>query len=79
MRALPKLVEELLRADQRTHAGNDFLHLLEAESVLVEEIDAVVHELVVVWFIARGAAKIRYSRRLSEGYPYLGHKNALKV
>src|SRR5699024_11892808 len=74
-----QLVQKLPRARQGVDARDGVLDLRQAQTPLAQDAQAVVHELSVVGFVARGALKLRDARLACEGYPYLGHQHALQI
>ncbi len=53
----PQGVEEILGAGFGAHLGDDLLDVGQAQLVLLEQIQAVLHQLVVVGLVAGGATQ----------------------
>ncbi len=75
----PKRVEELFGAFERLDGGDDLLDLFETETVLLQKVDAVLHELVVVRLVAGRALEFGNAGGLRERDPDLRDDNALHV
>ena len=71
--------EKIVRAVERTHAANDGLDVGELQPVLLEDRDAVAHQLVVVGLVARGDAQRLDAGRLRDVDPDLRHEHAFEV
>ena len=76
---LAQLVEKGARAIHRPHLADHFLDVRQAESVLAQDAQAVLHQRVVIRLVARGATQLRNPGALGEGDPDFGDKDALKV
>ncbi len=55
------------------------MYLADAESMLFEDVEPVVHELVIVRFITCGALELFDTGRLGKFYPDLRDQNTFKV
>ena len=74
-----ELIQKLLRARQGVDGGDHVLDLLEAEAVFLQNAETPAHELVVIGFIACGAAKLGDAACLRKGDPDLGDQYALQI
>ena len=75
----PELVEELLCARHRINRRDGLLNLLEPEAVLLQNVNAVAHQLVVVRLVPCCAAKFRDARSLRKRNPDFGNQHALQI
>ena len=74
-----KLVEEVEGAREGLESGDDFLDLRKSEAMFGKDAESVVHECIVVRFVASGTPEGFHAGFLREGYPDFGDKNALEV
>ena len=79
LRERAQLVEELAGAGQRLERGDDLLDVLDPQAVLAQDVDAVLHELVVVGLVAGGALELGDASSLGELDPDLGREHAFHI
>ena len=72
-------VEEILGAGHRAHVGNHLLDVGQAELVLLQQVQPVLHQLVVIRLVARGAAQFGNAGALGEFDPDFGDEHAFEV
>ena len=71
--------EKLARALERAHAADHGLDVAQTQAVLVEDRDAVAHQLVVVRLVARGDAQRLDAGGLGDVDPDLGDEHAFQI
>jgi hypothetical protein len=76
---LAQLVEEGARARHRAHFGDHLLDVRQAELVLAQDVQAVLHQLVVVRLVARRAAQLGNAGALGEFDPDFGDEDTFEV
>jgi hypothetical protein len=72
-------VEEIAGAIHRPHVGNHLLDVGQTEQVLLQQVQPVLHQLVVVRLVAGGAGKLRDAGALGKLDPYFGNEHAFEV
>ena len=72
-------IDERASTIKRFDLVDDLDDLVERQTVLSHEIDAKVHELVEVRFVARGAPEFGNARPFGEGNPYFGDEHPFHV
>ena len=72
-------VEEFARALHRPHAGDDLLDVGQAELLLRQDVQAVLHQGVVVGLVAGGAAQLGDAGTLGEFDPDFGDEHTFEV
>ncbi len=79
LRERAEFVEKFLAAGQGMQRADDFLDLRKRDAVLVEDADAIIHQLVVIRFVARGAAQFGNLGFLGDGDPDFRRQHAFHV
>ena len=74
-----QFIQKFLAAGQRLERADDFLDVRELDAVLVQDADAVAHQLVVIRLVARGAAQFRNPGLLGDGNPDFRRQHAFHV
>jgi len=79
LRAVAQPAEEPCRSGHRPHSLDDALDLAEGDALLVEDAEAVAHELVVVGLVARRPAERFDAGALGDVDPDLRNEDAFEI
>ncbi len=71
--------KEILRARQGSHAVDDLLNLWQGDSVLVQNVEPILHQLVVIRFFSGGAGQCFDAGSLGNIDPDFRYKNPFEV
>ena len=77
--AASQLVKELLGAGHGVYLGDSLLDLFKTETVLLEDTDAVLHELIVIGLVPCGPLELGDAACFRKSDPDLGDKDSFKV
>ena len=76
---LAQRIQEVLRTRQRLHAGNHGLDVGQAQLVLAQDLEPVLHEGVVVGLVAGGTTQRGYAGALGKFDPDFGNEDPFEV
>ena len=79
LREAAELIEKLFCARHRVYGRNGVLNLLKSQAVLLQNIDAVAHQLIVIRLISGGTLELRNARRLRKCNPDLRNQYTFKI
>ena len=74
-----QFVEKLPGTRERVERADDLLDIGKFEAVGVEDLQATLHQLVVVWLIAGGATEFLDAGFLGDGDPDLRDEHAFQI
>src|SRR6266540_466538 len=79
LEARPEPCQEVLRAVERRHRGDHVLDILQGKLALIQDLEAPLHEHIVVRLVSRCQAQLGDLCLLGHADPDLGHEDALQI